>query len=140
MSSYMLATRKSAYHENCIPATQRVTAPPIETKRPEGDFNKCDKVTLDKIWKQSVDGEKRCVKNWETNWGFLADYDSKGNKKEAEELPDQVQMFSKDVPNTNSGNYGSRQDTPLGQTMRNLEYKFYSDGRRRKMGADMICY
>lgn len=63
-----------------------------------------------------------------------------GNQKEREALPEKSNVFSDSVPNTNSGNYGNRIDTPLGQTMAKMEYQFYSGGRRKKLGNDMICY
>merc|ERR1711936_1388577 len=91
VASYMLATRKSQYHENCAPKT---TAPPPELvaqgKPKEGDLAKCDAVTQDVIWKQSVHAERRCLKNWEDDWGFITDYDAKGNIKEKEELPEKA--------------------------------------------------
>nr|KAG5698585.1 hypothetical protein BaRGS_027096 [Batillaria attramentaria] len=127
-ASYMLAARKSAYHENCIPrqnAATQVNTAPTETHK-EGQYRACDVVTQDKIWKQSVSSERRCLQNWSENWGFLTEYDAKGNPIEKEELPEKMAVFSDKVPNTNAGNYGSRLSSEPGQTMQNLEFKFYS--------------
>jgi abhydrolase domain-containing protein 1/3 len=44
------------------------------------------------------------------------------------------------MPNTISGNYGSRVATNIGQQMQNLEFKFYAEKRRRKLGNDLVCY
>ena len=63
-----------------------------------------------------------------------------GEPKEKEELPERVNMFSENVPNTNAGNYGNRTSTEIGQTMQQLEFKFHSANRKRKMGSEMICY
>jgi len=63
-----------------------------------------------------------------------------GNQKEEEELPEKMSIFSEGVPNTNSGNYGSRVNTELGATIGQLEKKFYSKQRRKKMGNDLVCY
>jgi len=63
-----------------------------------------------------------------------------GNQKEKEPLPEKSHVFSDNVPNTNSGNYGNRITTSLGQSMAQMEYQFYSGGRRKKLGNDMICY
>ena len=63
-----------------------------------------------------------------------------GNPKEPEPLPEKASVFSDNIPNTNSGNYGNKVGTPLGEAMTKMEYQFYSGGRRRKLGKDMICY
>ncbi|XP_052097023.1 uncharacterized protein C2orf50-like isoform X1 [Mytilus californianus] len=148
VGSYMLATRKSAYHDNCVPADRRDQATQVsaDKKRQEGDYVQCDAVKQDTIWKESVTGEKRCLKNWSSDWGFLTDFDSKGdgitmgNQIERDPLPEKASIFSSDMPNTNSGNYGSRVNTDVGRQMQNLEYKFYAEKRRRKLGNDLVCY
>ena len=63
-----------------------------------------------------------------------------GEPKEKEEMPEKVNMFSEDVPNTNAGNYGNRTSTEIGQAMQQMEFKFHSANRKRKMGGDLICY
>jgi len=63
-----------------------------------------------------------------------------GNQIDREPLPEKASIFSSDMPNTNSGNYGSRVTTNLGQQMQNLEFKFYAEKRRRKLGNDLVCY
>lgn len=135
-------TEKSAYHDSCVPKS---TAPPPEPSAPgkaakDGDYNSCNAVIQDVIWKQSVHSERRCLKNWEDDWGFLTDYDAKGNIKEKEELPEKSNMFSDNIPNTNSGNYGNRVNTETGKTMQSLEFKFFAEGRRKKLPKEMICY
>ncbi|XP_005104074.1 uncharacterized protein C2orf50 [Aplysia californica] len=142
VASYMLATRKSQYHDSCVPKPVNPPPEPAAPGKPakDGDYNKCDAVTQDVIWKQSVHTERRCLKNWGDSWGFITDYDAKGNIKEKEELPEKSVMFSDDIPNTNSGNYGHRLDTEPAKAMQSLEFKFFSEGRRRKLPSDMICY
>lgn len=49
-------------------------------------------------------------------------------------------MFSANVPNTNSGNYGSRLNTEMGKIMQNMEFNFNSERRKKKLGNDLICY
>ncbi|XP_025091055.1 uncharacterized protein C2orf50-like isoform X1 [Pomacea canaliculata] len=133
---------KSNYHDNCIPRQNTAAQLAAETSKPhnEGEYRACDLVTQDKIWKQSVASERRCLENWSENWAFLTEYDSKGNVVEKEELPEKISIFSENVPNTNSGNYGCRHNTEPAKMMQNMEFKFYSDRRRRKMGSDMVCY
>ncbi|XP_069105587.1 uncharacterized protein C2orf50-like isoform X3 [Argopecten irradians] len=116
-------------------------------KRAEAEYSKCDTVTQDRIWKQAVGKEEMCLKNWSENWGFLTEFDAKGegitmagNRKEPEPLPEKISIFSDDVPNTNSGNYGSKVNTEVGKTMQQLEFQFYSGKRRKKMGNDLVCY
>ena len=58
----------SAYHEKCIPAKQRRdihSAPPdASRKHTRVDFRKCDAVTGDRIWRESVGREHGAVKKW----------------------------------------------------------------------------
>ncbi|XP_041361584.1 uncharacterized protein C2orf50-like isoform X2 [Gigantopelta aegis] len=142
VASYMLASSKSAYHESCIPKDRTQAAGNVQPSRnyTEGDFRKCNAVSQDTIWKQSVAAEKRCLKNWDEQWGFLTEFDAKGEHKEKEELPDRCVMFSDNVPNTNSGNYGSRLTTEPGLSMQNLEFQFFSGHKRRKMDTGFVCY
>ncbi|XP_011440378.1 uncharacterized protein C2orf50-like isoform X3 [Crassostrea angulata] len=149
VGSYMLATRKSQYHDNCIPPERRQqTTQTTEKAHKEGDYSSCDAVTQDRIWKQSVGKEGMCLKNWEGNWGFLTEFDSKktnpgftmGNPKPREELPEDVNMYSNAVPNTNSGNYGNKVKSELGIKMQKLEHQFFGGQRKRKLGSEMVCY
>ncbi|XP_052250432.1 uncharacterized protein C2orf50-like isoform X2 [Dreissena polymorpha] len=148
-ASYMLQTRKSQYHDTCIPADRKAAlqgAGDSGKQHREAEYSNCDQVSQDTIWKQAVGGEKRCLKNWESSWGFLAEFDAQiksgknGKPKERPPLPEKATIFSDNVPNTNSGNYGNRVNTDLGTTMSKMEFQFYSGGRRKKMGSDMICY
>jgi len=135
-------SKESEFHQNCVPKQkQQPAAPPAGTdKSKESDYAKCDAVTQDEIWKQAVNTEKHGVKEWQENWGFLADYDPKGRPKSPEELPEKVSAFSEDVPNTNAGNFGSRLNTDIGQNIQSLEFQFNSHNRKKKMGSDLICY
>ena len=65
---------------------------------------------------------------------------AQGERIEKPELPEKVAVFSDNVPNTNSGNYGSRLNSEPGRTMQNLEFQFYSEQRRRKLDSEMVCY
>ncbi|XP_078333900.1 ciliary microtubule inner protein 5-like isoform X3 [Crassostrea virginica] len=140
---------KSQYHDNCIPPERRqITTQTTEKAHKEGDYSQCDAVTQDRIWKQSVGKEGMCLKNWEENWGFLTEFDSKrnnagftmGNQKPKEELPEGVNMYSNAVPNTNSGNYGNKVKSELGVKMQKLEHQFFGGQRKRKLGSEMVCY
>ncbi|XP_022338102.1 ciliary microtubule inner protein 5-like isoform X8 [Crassostrea virginica] len=139
----------SQYHDNCIPPERRqITTQTTEKAHKEGDYSQCDAVTQDRIWKQSVGKEGMCLKNWEENWGFLTEFDSKrnnagftmGNQKPKEELPEGVNMYSNAVPNTNSGNYGNKVKSELGVKMQKLEHQFFGGQRKRKLGSEMVCY
>lgn len=135
---YMRASQPSAYHETCIPK-KPVVAEPTQNYT-QGDYVQCDQVSQDKIWKQAVEKEWSGKKEWEANWGFLTEFDAKGEAKEKEEKPDKISLFSDDVPNTNSGNYGSRNNTETGLTIQDLEHRFYAKQRRRRMDNDLLCY
>ncbi|CAI9729110.1 Hypothetical predicted protein [Octopus vulgaris] len=74
----------------------------------------------------------------EKNWGFLAKFDSKGMLKTEKELPDKLNMFSNTLPNTSSGSYGAKLESPVGRQILNLEFKFYGN-LRRKRTEDLLC-
>ncbi|XP_050407665.1 uncharacterized protein C2orf50 [Patella vulgata] len=139
---FSYSNNKSANHDSCLPKTKGGPSAAAGTNRKytEGDHRKCDAITQNKIWAENVESEKRCLKNWKSDWGFLTEYDPHGNLKPKEEMPDRVALYSENVPNTNSANYGNRLNTEVGQTMQAMEFKFYSERRRRKMGDDLICY
>lgn len=69
----------SQYHDTCIPAGQRQPQLVPQTKPVTViDYTKCtDQVTEDKMWKQAVHNEEKCVKQWTDNWAFLTQYDNK---------------------------------------------------------------
>ncbi|XP_064652236.1 uncharacterized protein C2orf50-like isoform X2 [Lineus longissimus] len=136
--NYMKSSQPSEYHDNCVP---KKSIPEASRNYSQGDYAKCDQVGQDTIWKQAVEGEKRGLKNWEENWGFLTEFDDKGRPKEVKTVQEEeISQFTDELPNTNAGNYGYRTKKDIGQRIQNLEYKFYSDKRRRKMGDDLICY
>ena len=68
-------------------------------------------VAQEQIWKERVQNEKLRTKQWSSDWGMLLDYDYKCRynpkpKKDLETNPECSTIFSKNVPNTTSGNYG----------------------------------
>ncbi|KFO31200.1 PQ-loop repeat-containing protein 3 [Fukomys damarensis] len=71
----------------------------------------------DELWRELVEAEGRGWRRWTENWGFLRDYDPMGNRKQPEQLPEQVPRFSDAVPNSSSHVVGSRLDTPLGRDL-----------------------
>lgn len=137
---------KSHYHNSCVPSPQpKAAATQIQatpSKLSQGAYSKCDVVTQDEIWKQAVNIEKKGVKSWEQNWGFLTEFDSKGRPRSAKSIPEEVVMYSDspNIPNTNSGNYGLRLNTTIGKVMQDLEFKFNSGTRKKKLGDDLVCY
>ena len=62
-----------------------------------------------------------------------------GEIKTEKELPEKLNMFSEDVPNTSSGTYGAHVETPLGQRLQSLEFQFYGNTRRKRT-TDLMCY
>ncbi|XP_077990103.1 ciliary microtubule inner protein 5-like isoform X2 [Glandiceps talaboti] len=132
---------KSAYHQTCVPAEKKAASQPSEPSKnySQQDYGKCDTVTQDKIWKQMVGNERKCITKWEESWGFLKDYDPKGNLKEPEELPDKVSVFSEDVPNTASQVLGNRLKTDTAKQMLSLEHRFMTQ-HRHKASPDLLCY
>lgn len=64
---------------------------------------------------------------------------TQGQPKEKEETPENLTIFSDEIPNTNSGNYGNRIASDVGHAMQKMEHKFYSDNRRKRK-EELICY
>ncbi|XP_072029377.1 ciliary microtubule inner protein 5-like [Amphiura filiformis] len=131
----------SAYHNNCIPAERKReihSAPPAASRRHTAvDYRKCDAVTEDRIWRESVGREQGAIKKWDEGWGFLKDYDKRGNLKEKEKPPENLTKFSESVPNTSNQVLGHRQSTTAAKTMISLQHKL-SIGHQKKRNKDLI--
>ncbi|XP_029641159.1 uncharacterized protein C2orf50 homolog isoform X1 [Octopus sinensis] len=110
----------------------------LKSRQAQEEQDGIDFVAQDKIWREYVYGENHLVKEWEKNWGFLAKFDSKGMLKTEKELPDKLNMFSNTLPNTSSGSYGAKLESPVGRQILNLEFKFYGS-LRRKRTEDLLC-
>jgi len=70
----------SSYHDNCIPANRKPQQIVSNTTQPTltaAQLKAADVVTQDKIWKQSVENEKRGLRQWDSQWSYLTEYDSK---------------------------------------------------------------
>ncbi|PAA63451.1 hypothetical protein BOX15_Mlig032332g3 [Macrostomum lignano] len=99
-----------------------------------------DAVNQDKIWRQFLENEQRLDKQWEQNWGFICEFDPKGNPKTKKVLPEEASVYSEKVPNTDAGNYGNRLATEAGQRVAQMQAKFETQNRRSKPDKDIICY
>ncbi|XP_015714905.1 uncharacterized protein C2orf50 homolog isoform X1 [Coturnix japonica] len=96
-----------------------------------------DQVQQDKVWRESVEAERRGRKIWYQNWSFLKDYDQMGNKKEQKPLPDCTSVFSNTVPNSTNQNIGSRMNTEHGKMLINMDYFFSRGAQKRKLEDDL---
>ncbi|XP_025210861.1 uncharacterized protein C2orf50 homolog [Theropithecus gelada] len=94
-------------------------------------------VQQDQLWRELLEAERRGQRRWVQNWSFLKDYDSMGNKKEPEKLPDHVPLFSDTVPSSTNQVVGSRLDTPLGQTLIRMDFFFTEGARKKKLEDEM---
>ncbi|XP_071804737.1 ciliary microtubule inner protein 5-like isoform X1 [Asterias amurensis] len=133
----------SAYHKKCVPAEKERpsgshSAPPAPTKTySDVDYQKCDAVTGDRIWRESVGREHAGVQKWEEGWGFLKDYDQKGNLKKKEDRPDNLTRFSAKVPNTANQALGHRQSTGAAKAMVQLQHQL-SIGHQKKHNKELV--
>lgn len=141
MFSYM---NKSHYHEACVPTHQRraVYAEPNTKPVAVLDYtNRTDAVKEDILWRQCVSKEEKAVSKWEDEWGFLVEYDSKGNAVTPEQLPEYQSRFaSGPVPKTVAGVYGSRTHSTNTQNMLSLERALAAPNRKKKLDREMVCY
>lgn len=99
-----------------------------------------DAVARDRIVTNTILNARRRDRLWETQWGFVLELDPKGEPKPRKVLPETVSLYSNSVPNTDGSNYGSRLNTDSARRIQNLETRFYSANKKRKMGSDLICY
>ncbi|KAM4771563.1 ciliary microtubule inner protein 5 [Rhinophrynus dorsalis] len=97
-----------------------------------------DVVRQDHVWREFVEAERRGGKRWHEHWSFLKEYDSMGNKKEVEVLPEEVPIFSDQVPNTTNQNIGNRINTELGKTLVQMDYFLTGGNQKKKLGNELL--
>nr|XP_046269863.1 uncharacterized protein C2orf50 homolog [Scatophagus argus] len=99
-----------------------------------------DTVKQDQAWKELVWSEKRGLREWEKNWGFLRNYDQMGQLKPEEPLPSYTSLFSDRVPNTSNQMFGSRLSSPLGSELVRLDRLILWSGshHKRKQDPEML--
>lgn len=138
---------------------ERTSHPPTTSKTPGTRFNptpqrsaatevrsattvpgEMDAVARDRILTNTILNARRRDRLWETQWGFVLELDPKGDPKPRKELPDKVSLYSNSLPNTDGTSYGSRLNTDCARRIQNLETRFYSANKKRKMGSDLICF
>lgn len=97
-----------------------------------------DAARQDHVWREFVEAERRGEKKWHENWSFLKEYDALGNKKEVEKLPEQVAVFSDQVPNTTNQSIGSRMNTDLGKSLIHMDFILTSGNQKKKLGTELL--
>ncbi|KAM8737579.1 ciliary microtubule inner protein 5 [Acanthopagrus schlegelii] len=122
------------------PAAERTRRAQGEAPSQELQQDKIDPVKKDHLWKELVWTEKRGVREWEKNWGFLQHYDQMGQLKPQEPLPSYVTLFSDRTPNTTNQMLGSRLSTPLGSELVKLDRLGLLSGshHKRKLDPEML--
>ncbi|XP_053879499.1 uncharacterized protein C2orf50 homolog isoform X2 [Malaclemys terrapin pileata] len=118
-------------HGKALPASRVLAQQAARAREEEQAALQRDPVRQDKIWREFMDAEWRGRKYWYQNWGFMKDYDPMGKKKEQEQLPEYMPVFSDKIPNTTNQTIGSRMNTEIGKTLVNMDY-FLSRGRQKK--------
>ncbi|CAF0953057.1 unnamed protein product [Didymodactylos carnosus] len=83
------------------------------------------------IWIESVQKEDATRKQWEQMYGFLADYDPKGNLKVRARTLENSTRFSNTLPNSRGHEYGWRLQTDVGQQIKNMQIQFDEQFRIR---------
>uniref|UniRef100_UPI0037E92D5A uncharacterized protein C2orf50 homolog n=1 Tax=Semicossyphus pulcher TaxID=241346 RepID=UPI0037E92D5A len=122
------------------PAANRTHHDKEDKVSTEQNPDRRDPVKQDRVWKELVWGERRGVREWEKNWGFLKNYDQMGQLKPEEPLPSYVSLFSDRVPNTTNQMFGSRLSTPLGSELVRLDRLILWSGsnHKRKLDPEML--
>uniref|UniRef100_A0A3Q3WBI8 Uncharacterized protein n=1 Tax=Mola mola TaxID=94237 RepID=A0A3Q3WBI8_MOLML len=115
------------------------TEPPAERTRrgnkrdpasPQLDQDRIDTVKQDQVWKDVVWNERRGVREWEKNWGFLRNYDHMEPSRSS------TSLSSEHVSNTSNEMFGSRLSTPLGLEVVRLDRLLLWSGSHHKRKQD----
>lgn len=93
----------------------------------------------ERIWIEAIEKEGKAILEWNEKWGFLADYDMKGEIKEQKELPEKISVYSDSVPSSSGQTYGHRLETDVAKQMADMQKALSSTYRRQKNNA-LICY
>ncbi|XP_030051457.1 ciliary microtubule inner protein 5 isoform X2 [Microcaecilia unicolor] len=97
-------------------------------------------VQQDRLWREFIEAEQRSTKRWKEHWSFLKDYDSLGNEKEEQPLPEYVSVFSDNIPNTTNQNIGSRLNTNIGKTLVQMDYFLTKRHQKRRLGDELSSF
>jgi len=113
------------------PKQKHVAPPPVTSTKQtqvDGAINPWDEA---QIWIESVQKEKTTLKQWEQMYGFMADFDQKGNLKIRKHTLENTTRFSETIPNSRGHDYGWRLQSEIGQEIKNLQIKFNEQYRKR---------
>eukprot|EP00057_Strongylocentrotus_purpuratus_P031108 XP_783614.2 PREDICTED: uncharacterized protein C2orf50 isoform X1 [Strongylocentrotus purpuratus] len=148
---------KTAYHNKCAPEPKQPQqragdhqprpgaagggggGAGVSGRHTRADFRECNSVIEDKTWRETVGREKNGQLRWDEGWGFLKDFDQKGNPKEKTEPPKNLSVFSESVPNTSNQRFGHRQKSGAAKAMVDLQHRL-STTNRKKHHKELTCY
>ncbi|PAA82759.1 hypothetical protein BOX15_Mlig021624g1, partial [Macrostomum lignano] len=107
-----------------------------------------DPALRDEIWRQNLIREALLDRQRDEQWGFLANYDQRGQPKTAAKhgseggtersLLDTSDRLAVTVPSTEAGNYGNKVGSQTGQLIANLQNRSEASNRRKKMDKDFV--
>ncbi|CAF3529553.1 unnamed protein product [Adineta steineri] len=83
------------------------------------------------IWIESVTKEEATKKQWKETYGWMAEYDPKGNLKPKKQPIENSTRFSDTIPNSRGHDYGWRLQSNLGQEIQNLQIRFHDEHKKR---------
>ncbi|MEE6515214.1 hypothetical protein FKM82_023790 [Ascaphus truei] len=136
--SAQLGSASSASCSKLLPGAQATQNRPPLGSRDEGKQRWGDAVGQDRVWREYVEAERRGGKRWHEHWSFLKEYDSLGNKKDEEMLPEHAPVISGQIPNTTSQNIGSRINTDLGKALVHMDYFLTGGNQRKTFGNELL--
>eukprot|EP00112_Aurelia_sp_Birch-Aquarium-sp1_P023999 Seg7387.1 transcript_id=Seg7387.1/GoldUCD/mRNA.D3Y31 product="putative protein C2orf50" protein_id=Seg7387.1/GoldUCD/D3Y31 len=135
------ASDSSHFHASCIPKETRErvrSAPPRSKENKSRDYALCNHVSEDQNWTERCRKEKNLQKTWETKFGFMTEFDQKGNPRPKKKLDEtNTSAFSQNFPPATSQHIGRRAQSAPAQRMSRLELTMHRGKRKNK---DLIYY
>ncbi|XP_068195608.1 uncharacterized protein C2orf50 homolog [Antennarius striatus] len=118
------------------PRAEKTRRAQVDAPRKELNPDVGDAVKRDQAWKDLVVSERRGVREWEKNWGFLRNYDHMGQLKQEEPQINHLSLCSDRIPKTSNQTFGRRLSTPLGSEVVRLDRLLLLSGHYQKLKSD----
>ncbi|CAF1291046.1 unnamed protein product [Rotaria sordida] len=133
--------RKGDRTESVIPPSTARSTTTVITFNPSKKSNNAvfKPWTLAQLWIENISKETSIRKNWEHMYGWMADYDSKGNFNPSKRTLENTTRFSNTIPNSRGRDYGWQLQNPLGKEIENLQTR-YNNQHKKRVRTEVLGY